>query len=160
MIKFFSSNVVDYDRAEEGDLWFEEFYDELENIVYRGVTDGRWTLKEVEELAKRDEEQNDTEIGGSVWHMIERMENKERVEGYADCETLYDEWVKDIEKELEGKLKETAEEAEVRYCDALSDTIELLNRREEKETQKTIVKKKAIKKKTAKWEKATKKKKR
>ena len=74
------------------------------------------------------------------------------------------EWIKNIEMALEGKLKETAKEAEVRYCDVLSDTIELLNRRKEKETQKTIVKKKSTKKKaikkTATKKKTTKKKKR
>ena len=160
--------ISDYNRAINnpniGDWWFEEFYNELESMVYRGVIDGEFTLKEVEEFAERDSE---TDIGYSVGNLFDRMWDKQREEkgaDFDDCQTYYDEWIKHIEIALEGKLKETAKEAEIRYCDVLSDTIELLNRREEKQTQKTIVKKKstktkAIKKKTGKWKKATKKKK-
>ena len=153
--------IGDYNRAinnpNMGDWWFEEFYNELAIMVYRGVIDGEFTLKEVEEFAERDSE---TEIGYSVGMLFERMWDKEREEehaDFADCESYYDEWVKNIEMALEEKLKETAKEAEVRYCDVLSDAIKLLNRREEKETQKTIVKKKATKKKDTKQKVAKKK---
>jgi hypothetical protein len=153
--------ISDYNRAINnpniGDWWFEEFYNELESMVYRGVIDGEFTLKEVEEFAERDSE---TDIGYSVGNLFDRMWDKQREEkgaDFDDCQTYYDEWIKHIEIALEGKLKETAKEAEIRYCDVLCHALVLLNQRIEEETQKTIVKKKSTKKKAIK-KKATKKK--
>ena len=126
-------------------------------MVYRGVIDGEFTLKEVEEFAERDSE---TDIGYSVGNLFDRMWDKQREEkgaDFDDCQTYYDEWIKHIEIALEGKLKETAKEAEIRYCDVLCHALVLLNQRIEEETQKTIVKKKSTKKKAIK-KKATKKK--